>query len=690
MKSPSRPHPIRRTPNSVIRQFPVPPVWTRCAVASFLAGVLACGNPAAVRAAVALADLTIEQLMNIPVTSVSKKETKLSDSAAAISVISAEDIRRLGITSFPEALRLVPGLDVARITGNGWAISSRGFNSQYARMLLVLVDGRTVYSPAGASVPWNVQDLPMEDVERIEVIRGPGATLWGANAVNGVINLTTKSAKDTQGGMISLGAGTEDRPSVTVRYGGQPAPDLYYRVYAKYFNRDGLVDPTGKPAPDDWHSLQVGFRTDWFPSPVNTVTIQGDAYRGRAEERVGLLTLAPAAVTPSTHDGLNRGSNLLGRWTHGFEGDAMLTVQAYYDHVAHAYGESTEYRDAFDLDLQYRRTLAGRHELVLGAGYRDTGTESVTTDIVVWTPPKAGLQLFNFFAQDEIVLAPDRLTFTVGSKFEHNNLNGGTLLPNARLRWNPAPKQTVWAAVSRASRTPSLFERNARLNVAAFQPAPTGPAILVSQFGNPQIEAENLTAYELGWRAEPLPQLSLDLTAFRQDYDHLISVVDDPARFETSPSPAHLLIPSTQQNAQTGRVHGAELSVQWQPTTSWRWVGSYTWLNMRLLPNAAAESDSPQHQFQIRSYLDLPRHWELNGAAYYVGAVKPQAGPSRVRVPAYTRADLGLVWRPTDALELGLWGQNLIGRRHQEYPVIVSPVLTEVPRGFEAKLSWKF
>ncbi len=364
-------------------------------------------------------ELSLDQLINIPVTSVSKKETKLNDSPAAISVITQDDIRRSGMTTLPELLRMVPGFDVARIDGNEWAVSSRGFNSQFARDLLVLIDGRTVYTPSSAGVFWNAQDVVLEDLDRIEVIRGPGATLWGANAVNGVVNIITKSAAETQGGLISTSFGTEDQPTTSARYGGQIATNLYYRVYVKYFSREGLLDDAGNGAPDDWKALRGGFRLDWEPATENTLTLQGDYYGEDALKNVSLTSLNPPysqSADVMTH---NSGGNLLGRWTHTFSESSQLTLQTYYDNVIQGDGLGIEYQNTFDLDLQHRFALGERNDIVWGAGYRYTAVENTPSFNLTWTPDERRLQLFNIFLQDELTLVPDRLKLTVeASKLE--------------------------------------------------------------------------------------------------------------------------------------------------------------------------------------------------------------------------------------------------------------------------------
>ncbi len=636
------------------------------------------------------ADMSLEELMKVPVTSVSKKATSLDQSPAAVAVVTSEDLRRLGITTIPEALRTVTGMDVARVTANEWAVSSRGFNSEFANSLLVLIDGRTVYTPASAGVFWNGQDVVIEDLDRIEVIRGPGATLWGANAVNGVVNVTSKSAKDTQGTLVSTSYGTEDEPAVTVRYGGEVASDLYYRAYVKYFNRDGLVDSTGQTTADDWHATHEGFRADWEPATTDKVTLQGDAYRGEAERNVDVLTLNPLTIQSVGEVEQNSGSDVLARFTRTFSAASALTFQAYYDRVKQGDGFGSEYRNTADVDVQYRFALGTRQDVVWGTGYRYSEVKNTPSVDLIWTPETHQVRLFNLFAQDEITLVPDRWHLTFGSKLEHNNLSGWELEPGGRLLWTPTEHQTWWAAISRATRTPSIFEQSSRLNVTAFQPSPGSPPVLVSFFGNPNLEAEKLVADELGYRIALNPKLSFDLASFYNTYHDLSAVTPEAPYFEISPAPPHLLIPSIYQNALFAETYGAELSVNWQATSTWRLMGGYTWLHMHVRPDPSLEGQSPRQQAQVRSYLDLTSHWELNGAAYYVERVTPPVGAGSVVIPSYLRLDVGAVWRPTGTLEIGLWGQNLLDPRHPEFANRNSQIVTEVPRSYLLRATLRF
>jgi iron complex outermembrane receptor protein len=638
-----------------------------------------------------LENLTLEQLVNVKVTSVAKEQTDLFASPAAISVVSADDIRRLGITSLPEALRLVPGMDVAQIDANEWAVSARGFNAQFGRDLLVLIDGRTVYTPITAGVFWNSQDVVMEDLDRIEVIRGPGATLWGANAVDGVINIMSKSAKETQGLLVSSSVGSVEQDSATVRYGGELASNLYYRVYAKRSDVSDSTDSTGKAAGDQWNSTLGGFRMDWEPPSPNVLTLQGDYYYSEAAQRTEQVSLAPPAVSLINTSEYNQGGNILGRWTRNFSDSAQMTLQSYFDHVEQNDGYGIEYLNTYDIDLQDRFSLGSWNDFVWGTGYRYQAVDDTPTFELSFTPPTQHIRLFNIFGQDDIKVVPDRLHLILGSKLEDNSLVQWEWEPNGRLLWTPTENQTIWAAVSRPTRTPSHFELDARLNAAASQPAPSSPPALVSFFGDHHDTAEKLLAYEVGYRVAPTKNLSFDITGFYNVYEHLIIDVANPTAIETRPSPPHLLLSSTYENMGSGDTYGVELSSQWRVVENWRLTASYSWLGTRLTAATSSfEGQSPSQQFQIRSYLDLPYHLELNGAIYFVDRSHSPDPTGLDEIPAYVRLDLGLIWSPRKWLEFGVWGRNLQQSEHVEFSSQQIPALTEVARSVLAKVTARF
>lgn len=624
--------------------------------------------------------------MNESVTSVSKRETKLADAAAAITVITPEDIRRTGVSSIPEALRMVPGLDVARISANEWAIGARGFNLQYAAKLLVLVDGRSVYTPTSAGVYWNDQDLVLEDLARIEVIRGPGATLWGANAVNGVINIITKRANETQGLLLSTSYGTEERPSASIRYGGQLTSNLFYRAYVKYFDRAGFVDSTGKDTADEWSMARGGLRFDWEPTSHDGFTLQGDYYSGEVGQAWQRTSLAPPYGEPINLRNDNDGGNILSRWTHHYSDTSSSTLQLYYDHFRHGDAGITERRENYDFDWQHRFEVAERQTITWGLGYRHTKDRLPSIFYLTYVPERRSQSLYTAFAQDEITLAEDRVTLTLGSKFEDNDYTGFEIQPNARLLWRPTANQSLWAAVSRAVRTPSRFERDSRFNTYVSPPVPPDPPGIVAIIGNQHLVAEEIIAYELGYRIDPLASLSLDAAAFYNVYDNLIGIAEGPLFTESDPPPDHTVIPYFIQNNGQGETYGVELSARWKVTESWRLIAGYTWLHMRLQPDDfyLSSGDSPQNQFHFRSYLNLPGNLQLNGALYYVDNLPNQ------KAPAYVRLDAGLVWNATESLELGVWGQNLLDNQHFEFGSYNTPIRTEIPRSVFGKISWRF
>ena len=636
-------------------------------------------------------ELSLEQLINVQVTSVAKKQTDLFKSPAAIYVITQEDIRCSGLTSIPELLRMVPGLDVARISANQWAIGSRGFNDQYSDKLLVLVDGRTVYTPEFAGVYWNVLDMPLADIDRIEVIRGPGATLWGANAVNGVISIITKNAKDTQGGMVSVDYGTEDQPSTTARYGGTIGTNLFYRVYVKYFDRDEFVDAHGDSTADAWNSERGGFRLDWESSDINRMTLQGDYYYSDAGETIDQAQLTSPFSSRFNFIDHDEGGNVLSRWTHDFSETSQLTLQLYYDHMREEDAPIIIRNETYDLDLQHRFAIGDWQDIVWGLGYRYQDEHATTNFFVQLTPAVSHHQLFSAFVQDEIAVVTDRLHLTLGSKFEHNDFTGFDVQPSARLAWTPTEKQTIWAAVSRAVRTPSAVDMNIRQNRLVLDSG--GTPVLISVFGDPNFKSEELLAYELGYRVEPVKQLTLDAAAFYNVYDRLRFFSEGFPQSEANPAPPHTLIPMTEDNGQRGQTYGGELLAEWRATDNWKVMASYTLLQMHISPNMPGSSInaiSPQNQFQVRSYLDLPHNVGLDAAVYYVDQIAPTVGFGDTDIPSYVRVDVGATWRPAKSLEIGIWGQNLADNRHAEFSSYKTTLITEIPRSVLGRVTWHF
>ncbi|MBV1889490.1 MAG: TonB-dependent receptor [Gammaproteobacteria bacterium] len=640
-------------------------------------------------------DLDLDDLLSMEVTSVSKKKQRLNEAAAAVFVVSQKDIRRSGVTSIPEALRMVPGLQVARIDSNKWAISSRGFNGRFANKLLVLMDGRSVYSPSFSGVYWEAQDYLMEDVERIEVIRGPGATLWGANAVNGVINIITKNAEETEGGLVTASLGNEDEASFGLRYGTDLGKHSKARVYAKAFARDEFVNPLGSDAGDDWDKTQAGFRIDSHLGADDNITVQGDFYRGDIHQTMMLASLAAPffQVVQDTTD--ISGGNLLGSWQHRLSSSSGFTLKAYWDWNDRDEAMVDQSGETLDIDFQHQLSL-GNHDLIWGAGYRHITTEMEGVIISNANNKKRDDDLFSFFVQDEITLIEDRLKLTIGSKFEHNEYSGEEVQPSLRMVWTPNANQSVWASVSRAVRTPSRAEHDMDVLTVVIPPftlANPGPfPVAVTPTHNSNYESEELTAWEWGYRITPAKSLSFDLALFYNDYDSLRNNVFDPPVFMGT----HLLQPIVFQNDIEGQTHGAELAVMWQPSESWQWNLAYSYFESDFDYSSPSDLFStplgPRHQLSLRSIIYLSENLDLDFWVRYVDKTHAVDGINLtlLEIDSFTTFDVRLAWRPHKQVELSLVGQNLFDSQHLESIQESFTLQTEVERSLYGKVTWSF
>ncbi len=610
----------------------------------------------------ALKKLSIEQLMNLQVTSVSKRPERLSQTASAIQVITQEDIRRSGAASLPEALRLAANLQVAQLDSRQWAISARGFNSTAANKLLVLIDGRTVYTPLFSGVFWDVQEVPLGDIDRIEVISGPGATLWGANAVNGVINVITKDAKDTQGLLLSGGGGTEQHGFGTVRYGAALGSSVRARFYGRGFDRDATAFPGGRDAADDWYLGQGGFRMDWDASSASRVTLQGDLYDGRIAQDSG----GDIAVS---------GRNVIAKWSRTLSERSSLAAHLYYDRthrdIPGLFGEDL---DTYDFDLQHRTRLGDRHDVVWGLGYRNINDRTVigSDSSLAFLPLHVAREWFTGFVQDEIALLPDRVHLTLGTKIEHNDYTGFELQPSGRVNWTLSPSATLWAAVSRAVRAPSRIDRE------LFAPAKP-PYFLV---GGPDFHSEEELAYELGYRYHQ-GSLALSMATFYSRYHGLRSLEQ-----VNPPAPVPLVI----GNGQDGESFGAEMTAEYWLTNRWRVHAGYTELRVHVWPNpgstdasrGATESQIPDRQFLLLSSVDLPAHVGLSAWFRAIDDINNEL------VPAYAELNVTLTWQPTSKLDLSVVGQNLLHDQHREFGAATSPTRRDIQRGVYGAVAWHF
>lgn len=632
-----------------------------------------------------LKGLSLEDILKVQIWTASRKEETATQTAAAVAVITQEDIRRSGVTSIPEALRLSAGMHVARIDSHQWAVSARGFMSPAGNKLQVLIDGRSVYTPLFSGVFWDVQDTMLEDIDRIEVIRGPGATLWGANAVNGVVNVLTKPVKETQGTLITGGGGTEERAFGGVRYGGKISDDAHYRVYAKGFDRDSFVSPNGDSAWDDWQKAQGGFRSDWDITDQASLTFQGDVHAGRIRDtRVVLDPVPPFGrlERPTTDV---KGGNALGRWHRQISQESDVQIQAYYDYtrrdIPEVFGEE---RHTFDLDFQHRFPCAERHDVVWGAGYNVTTDNVENTYSIFWEPSSRTINVFSGFIQDEITLIEDTLRVTIGTKLEHNDYSGFEYQPSARFAWTPTKEQTIWGAVSRAVRTSSRFDADLRLR--ALRPDPGSPPGSYFELrGTDDFDPEELLAFELGYRVQPQRRVSLDFTAFYHVYDNLRSFEFGPR--ETNG--AFVVTPIVFDNKYRGITSGGSAAVGYQLTQWWRWNAGYTLLLKDLDRSSGStdptpgEGNDPTHQFFIRSLVDLPRGFEFDATLRYVDDLPDPF------VPSYLVMDLRFGWRPTQNLELAVVGQNLLDNQHPEFGA-AGPLRPEVEHGVYGKVTWRF
>ncbi len=638
--------------------------------------------------------ISLEDLMNLKITSVSKREQTLSVAAAAVFVITQDDIRRSGARNIPEALLLAPGLQVARIDENKWAVASRGFNGRFTNKLLVLIDGRSVYTPLYSGVYWNVQDLMLEDVDRIEVIRGPGATLWGANAVNGVINIMTKEAAATRGGLVATQGGTALMGSGGVRYGGTMGDNTSYRVYAKYFKWDSATDATGRDAFDGWNTARLGFRADGRMSETDRFTIQGDIYRGDyGETLTGPLLEAPYTTT-FRNDGRFTGGNVLGRWTHTFE-RSRTSLQVYFDRANNAATSLLDHHlNTVDVDFQHDISISPTHNWIWGVGFRSTHDDATAGTYVRLNPNERTWNLFSAFAQDEFTLFAERLRVTLGSKLERNDFTGFEFEPNGRALWNVSPTQSIWGAVSRAVRTPARTEQDMLLDAAVLEPTADsfGLPVRVSVLGDRGFKSENMRAYESGYRLYR-GRTSVDVVAFYNSYRNLLSAEPEtPSLVTTGPS-MHLLAPLVAANKMSGATYGSEVFAEWRPVAGVRLNGAYTYLRMDISRDADSldvssmdpDGASPRHQYYVRSAFDFARNVQQDVIVRWVD------GLDGLAVPSYYSLDARLGWSPTPRLHLSIAGQNLTNNQHIEFrPDFIATTPTVVKRTYQIRAQWTF
>jgi len=641
-----------------------------------------------------LLDLPIEELMKIEVTTASRRPQKMAEVAAAVFVITQDDIRRSGATSIPEALRMAPGVEVARIGTNKWAINIRGFNGRFAEKLQVLMDGRSVYSPLFSGVQWEQQDTLMEDIERIEVIRGPGAAMWGANAVNGVINIITKKAYDTQGTLLTAGGGSFEQGFVGARYGGKINEDTAYRVYAKGFSRNNMESLQGRNVNDDWRSIRGGFRID-HQRGNDQFTLQGDIFSDAIGDTLDKNLLNPAIIPVESARGHDEGGNIRFRWDRTLSEKSAIMLQMYYDRVDYKLLSASQFKaESFDIDLNHRFPLLDRHDVTWGFNYRLYHNKVFDSPLIAFVPRQQTNQLISGYIRDEITLIPEHLKLTLGTRLDHNDFSGLEIQPNGRLIWTPDEKNSLWMAISRAVRTPSRAENDIFLNLATRgQP----PLITLFQLnGSSHFNSEKLLAYELGYRYQMTPQASIDIAAFYNDYTQLRDLFFNPglASFHSG-IPSYFILPIGLNNKASGHTRGVEVSIDWQPHEKWRLQGNYSFLSMHIHSQSplrsldpttgSADEVTPQHNMSLRSHYDLSEKLQFNLWLRYVSNI------SFYDIPDYITMDAKIIFKPTKNLELFMVGQNLFQGKHREFVSDFIPSLaTNIPQGIYAGAQWRF
>ena len=597
--------------------------------------------------------LTVEELMQIDVTSTSRRPEPVGTAAAAISVITSEDIRRAGVTTIADALALADGVHVARFNNGSWSISARGFNGSTPNKLLVMVDGRTVYTPLFAGVFWNTQDYVLEDIDRIEVIRGPGATLWGANAVNGVVNIITRHSRDTQGAFANVSVGNEDRAITEVRYGSRVG-DATWRLYGKFADRDSQQFAIGGSSGDRRRRGQAGFRIDGGDAAATTWSLLGNAFHSRDR----LPDRASAEFTDLS---------LQAAVDHALSVGSRVRVQSYYRREYRRVPQQlTHHIDTLDVDAQHALTPAPRHSVIWGAGARVNRDNTHPGATLRFVPASRRYPLFNVFAQDEIALRPQQLYLTAGAKYEHNAFSGGELQPSVRARALLPRGQVVWGAVSRAVRRPTRFDDDLEI---------FGANGVVTVRGSDEFKAESLVASEAGYRVQPAPVVSLDVTGFVHRFRDLRS----------QEAPLTGFVPITLANTLRGQSRGVELGVNVQPAIWWRTHVSYTWMatsiereaGSRDVGNGTSEMNDPGYLFVVHSSVDLPRSFELD---VVIRGVDELPNPP---VPAYTEMNLRLGWTMNQRVDLWVAGQDLLHAQHPEFGANI-PRRVELERGVRA------
>lgn len=635
--------------------------------------------------------MSLDELSNIDVivTSATKKSQKLSKTAAAMFVITQEDIHNSGATTLPDVLRMAPGIQVAQIDANKWSVTARGFSGRFANKLLVIMDGRTVYNPLFSGVYWDTQNAQLANIERIEIIRGPGAAMWGANAVNGVINIISKTTEQTQGTEIRAGIGSRVKQGF-VRHGGKLGESAQYRVYVDYNNHDDSIDNSGVDTADQWDQAQGGARLDWKMDNNDSVTIQSDYYEGTSGHNKSIKPLLTSPYASVEDVRLKvRGSNIISHWNHQFSTDNQFDFKFFYDYAERSSRNLKQTFNTYDFEINHQFNSAEWNAINWGLGYRLITDEITGKADIVLNPSERSIHLFSGFIQDQLTLIPDVLQSIIAVRIEHNDYTGMEFQPTARLLWTPTDQHSIWAAFSRAVRTPSR-STDIRIDQQAIAGTPTR---LVSIFGNPDIDSEEVYAYEVGYKFNFSHKFKLNVSAFYNIYDELRTLERNTPIIETSPTPAHILIPVYSDNKLQGETYGIEVSSSWKPNEimAFNLAYSYTKIHLHYKDNSqdttsqSAEGETPQQQLSLRSDLNFMPAWSSHLWLRYVDSLPKQD------IKAYVTFDAKLAWKVHKQLEVAVVGQNLMASHHIEYnPEILRISASQIERSILGKIVWNF
>lgn len=645
-----------------------------------------------------LMDLSLEELLDVEITSVSKRGESLFQAAAAIHVITRHDIARSGVTSIPELLRRVPGMEVARFDSNKWAITARGFNDRFANKLLVLVDGRSIYTPTFGGIHWDIQHLLLENIERIEVIRGPGGTIWGANAVNGIINILTRNSEDTHGTLIKAGAGTHNRALLGAMHGGAMGQQADYRISASFRDLDALLvadddshDDGHEDGNDDWSLARIGARFDWKPSDRDVVVVDTGYFQGDVGEQLDIPILVPPFITHVSDKREAAGGHLRTAWRRTLSGGGSIDVQFYYDQSDRDSLLAEETRDTLDLEARHDFTLGGINHVSWGAGYR-VNTDSLAAGLVASFDPEDDTQtIWNLFLQDELSLLQDRLHVIVGTKIENNEYTDTEVQPSARLSWKLSPAHVLWLSGSRAVRIPDRSARTVRANATALPDTGAGMPLLVTFFSSPDFDSEEVIMAELGYRWQQRG-LAIDIAAFRAWYADVRTIEPGDPFVETTPEPTHLTVPLRYGNSAEADSHGVELMFRYEASDSWNLKLGYSFFDLEVeLPEDSLDpitgeipGQSPKHQALLGIDVVLPAHIELGLFAKYVDELE------RFEVPSYTSVAVHSSWRPIELIELSITGQNLLEDEHIEFGTDTWEPVATIERSFDFNVRLSF